>query len=237
MSTIEERVAALESALASMTAAEKRIVELPAASSVANDDFVALDGVANGSRRFAASNLGGKAEVMTEAEWDDLPDSKLTDNKVYALSGVSPSTQDNPLWQKLGFAALDTEADNCSDAINELNTGLTNINSNLSDKTVYTGNQMSSSYGSFDNTYSSLTYNDYMATLNVRFTPNQAISSYDFIYTLPDGIKPVRGLTIPMGNSTNFLGMMRLQTDGQLRTEIAMSTNTAYEFTVTFLRG
>ena len=132
MSTIEERVAALESALASMTAAEKRIVELPAASSVANDDFVALDGVANGSRRFAASNLGGKAEVMTEAEWDDLPDSKLTDGKVYALSGVSPSTQDNPLWQKLGFAALDTEADDCSDAINELNTGLTNISSDVS---------------------------------------------------------------------------------------------------------
>lgn len=131
MSTIEERVAALESALASMTAAEKRIVELPAASSVANDDFVALDGVANGSRRFAASNLGGKAEVMTEAEWDDLPDSKLTDGKVYALSGVSPSTQDNPLWQKLGFAALDTQADDCSDAINELNTGLTTLNSNL----------------------------------------------------------------------------------------------------------
>ena len=131
MSTIEERVAALESALASMTAAEKRIVELPAASSVANDDFVALDGVANGSRRFAASNLGGKAEVMTEAEWDDLPDSKLTDGKVYALSGVSPSTQDNPLWQKLGFAALDTEADDCSDAINELNTGLTNISSDV----------------------------------------------------------------------------------------------------------
>ena len=131
MSTIEERVAALESALASMTAAEKRIVELPAASSVANDDFVALDGVANGSRRFAASNLGGKAEVMTEAEWDDLPDSKLTDGKVYALSGVSPSTQDNPLWQKLGFAALDTAADDCSDAINELNTGLTTLNSNL----------------------------------------------------------------------------------------------------------
>lgn len=131
MSTIEERVAALESALASMTAAEKRIVELPAASSVANDDFVALDGVANGSRRFAASNLGGKAEVMTEAEWDDLPDSKLTDGKVYALSGVSPSTQDNPLWQKLGFAALDTTADDCSDAINELNTGLTNISSDV----------------------------------------------------------------------------------------------------------
>lgn len=133
MSTIEERVAALESALASMTAAEKRIVELPAASSVANDDFVALDGVANGSRRFAASNLGGKAEVMTEAEWDDLPDSKLTDGKVYALSGVSPSTQDNPLWQKLGFAALDTAADDCSDAINELNTGLTTLNSKIAD--------------------------------------------------------------------------------------------------------
>lgn len=131
MSTIEERVAALESALASMTAAEKRIVELPAASSVANDDFVALDGVANGSRRFAASNLGGKAEVMTESEWDDLPDSKLTDGKVYALSGVSPSTQDNPLWQKLGFAALDTTADDCSDAINELNTGLANISSDV----------------------------------------------------------------------------------------------------------
>ena len=140
MSTIEERVAALESALASMTAAEKRIVELPAASSVANDDFVALDGVANGSRRFAASNLGGKAEVMTEAEWDDLPDSKLTDGKVYALSGVSPSTQDNPLWQKLGFAALDTAADDCSDAINELNTGLTTLNSNLTTYTDIKGN-------------------------------------------------------------------------------------------------
>jgi hypothetical protein len=111
------------------------------------------------------------------------------------------------------------------------------LNSNLAIQKTYTGNQMSSSYGTFDNGYSSLVYNDYMATLNVRFTPSQAISSYELIYTLPDGIKPVRGLTIPMGSATNFLGMMRLQSDGQLRTEIAMGTNKAYEFTVTFLRG
>ena len=216
---------------------DKRIIQLTETQTIAADDYVPVDGATGGTKKFLASNLGGKAEVMTEAEWDDLPDSKLTDGKVYALSGVSPSTQDNPLWQKLGFAALDTEADDCSDAINELNTGLTTLNSKLAIQKTYTGNQMTSTYGSFDNTYSSLTYNEYIATLNVRFTPSQAISAYDFIYTLPDGIKPVRGLTIPMGSSTNFLGMMRLQTDGQLRTEIAMSTNTAYEFTVTFLRG
>ena len=110
---------------------DKRIIQLTETQTIAADDYVPVDGATGGTKKFLASNLGGKAEVMTEAEWDDLPDSKLTDGKVYALSGVSPSTQDNPLWQKLGFAALDTQADDCSDAINELNTGLTTLNSNL----------------------------------------------------------------------------------------------------------
>ena len=110
---------------------DKRIIQLTETQTIAADDYVPVDGATGGTKKFLASNLGGKAEVMTEAEWDDLPDSKLTDGKVYALSGVSPSTQDNPLWQKLGFAALDTEADDCSDAINELNTGLTTLNSKL----------------------------------------------------------------------------------------------------------
>lgn len=96
---------------------------------------------------------------------------------------------------------------------------------------------MSSSYGAFDYTYSSVVYNDYMATLNVRFTPNQNITAYSFIYTLPDDVKPVRGLTIPMGESTNFRGMMRLQNDGRLRTEIALTNGTVYEFTVSFIRA
>jgi hypothetical protein len=180
MSTIEERVAALESALASMTAAEKRIVELPAASSVANDDFVALDGVANGSRRFAASNLGGKAEVMTEAEWDDLPDSKLTDGKVYALSGVSPSTQDNPLWQKLGFAALDTTADDCSDAINELNTGLTTLNSNLTSLTSNYTKQLTTQISDLNTPLSQGTsviiFNTYDSTASNKPTGNSGFT-------------------------------------------------------------
>ena len=110
---------------------DKRIIQLTETQTIAADDYVPVDGATGGTKKFLASNLGGKAEVMTEAEWDDLPDSKLTDGKVYALSGVSPSTQDNLLWQKLGFAALDTEADDCSDAINELNTGLTTLNSRL----------------------------------------------------------------------------------------------------------
>ena len=110
---------------------DKRIIQLTETQTIAADDYVPVDGATGGTKKFLASNLGGKAEVMTEAEWDELPDSKLTDGKVYALSGVSPSTQDNPLWQKLGFASLDTEADDCSDAINELNTGLTTLNSRL----------------------------------------------------------------------------------------------------------
>lgn len=116
---------------------DKRIIQLTETQTIAADDYVPVDGATGGTKKFLASNLGGKAEVMTGAEWDDLPDSKLTDGKVYALSGVSPSTQDNPLWQKLGFAALDTTADDCSDAINELNTGLTTLNSNLFNNTIH----------------------------------------------------------------------------------------------------
>lgn len=114
---------------------------------------------------------------------------------------------------------------------------ISQLNSSLTAITTYTGNQMSSSYGTFDYTYSSVVYNDYMATVNVRFTPNQNITAYSFIYTLPDGVKPVRGLTIPMGESTNFRGMMRLQNDGRLRTEIALTNGTVYEFTVSFIRA
>ena len=213
MSTIEERVAALESALASMTAAEKRIVELPAASSVANDDFVALDGVANGSRRFAASNLGGKAEVMTESEWDDLPSSKLTDGKVYALSGVSPSTQDNPLWQKLGFAALDTTADDCSGAINELNTGLTNINSKLVQTGISTIYTIYPNGKLFNSTNSRVTFfiNNYQ-NLNFRVTEAYVYSNDGNFDTITSDIGTVTAnsymLTIDFTFKSSYAGKL-----------------------------
>lgn len=110
-------------------------VDLPFENTITNGSYsnetLTLTKMGGSTVSIDLSSLSGKAEIMTEAEWDDLPDSKLTDGKVYALSGVSPSTQDNPLWQKLGFAALDTEADDCSGAINELNTGLTTLNSKL----------------------------------------------------------------------------------------------------------
>lgn len=123
--------------------ADKRIIELDTKEAVAVDDYVALDGQTGGTKKFLASQLGGKAEVMTEAEWEDLPSDKYTDNKVYVLTDAEPP--ESQLFAKVGSSSLDTSADNLSDAINEhesdistLNSNLTTVQSKLGNAKIYT---------------------------------------------------------------------------------------------------
>ena len=109
--------------------ADKRIIELDSKDAVAVDDYVAVDGQTGGTKKFPASQLGGKAEVMTEAEWEDLPSDKYTDNKVYVLTDAEPP--ESQLFAKVGSASLDTSADNLSDAINEHESDISTLNSKM----------------------------------------------------------------------------------------------------------
>ena len=159
-------------------------VDLPFENTITNGSYsnetLTLTKMGGSTVSIDLSSLSGKAEIMTESEWDDLPDSKLTDGKVYALSGVSPSTQDNPLWQKLGFAALDTTADDCSGAINELNTGLTTLNSNLTDL---------------------IKFKDYSCSYSVTANGSTAITASDLNVSTPSGYTPLGFYLIATGNA------------------------------------
>ena len=113
--------------------------------------------------------------------------------------------------------------------VKSLNDSLTNI-------TVVDAQGFSSSYGVFDENFTSLVYNDYFAVLQCLFTPTNDISRFDFMFTLPNGVAPKRHLTAPVGKESSFYGMIRLQTDGRVRAEFALSANKQYEFSFTFFR-
>ena len=158
--------------------ADKRIIELDTKEAVAVDDYVALDGQTGGTKKFLASQLGGKAEVMTEAEWEDLPDDKYTDNKVYVLTDAEPP--ESQLFAKVGSASLDTSADNLSDAINEHESDISTLNSNLTDL---------------------IKFKDYSCSYSVTANGSTAITANDLGVSTPSGYTPLGFYLIATGNA------------------------------------
>lgn len=74
----------------------------------------------------AINELNGKSSTtvsVTQAEYDALPSSKLTDDIAYYIKDGVPDV-DNALWNKVGTATLETTSKDCSGAINELNSSL-----------------------------------------------------------------------------------------------------------------
>lgn len=74
----------------------------------------------------AINELNGKSSTtvsVTQAEYDALPSSKLTDDIAYYIKDGVPDV-DNALWNKVGTATLETTSKDCSGAINELNSSI-----------------------------------------------------------------------------------------------------------------
>ena len=109
----------------------------------------------------AINELNGKSSTtvsVTQAEYDALPSSKLTDDIAYYIKDGVPDV-DNALWNKVGTATLETTSKDCSGAINELNSSL---NSKITLKefhsanvTLYTDTDYTDYHYIFTQTYTS----------------------------------------------------------------------------------
>lgn len=71
-----------------------------------------------------------KTIALTQAQYDLLPDTKLTDGISYYITDGVPDV-DNSLWTKVGTDPLDTTASDCSGAINELKSSLSQLDIDL----------------------------------------------------------------------------------------------------------
>ena len=70
-------------------------------------------------------------KALTQAEYDLLPASKNSDGVLYIITdGENPL--DVQLWNKVGTASLDTQANDLSNAVNELSASLVNLGDLLS---------------------------------------------------------------------------------------------------------
>lgn len=129
-----------------MSSDRERIIEFDASTSIPADGWLAIDSTTEGTRKIQKSAIIGSGsldttsqevigainevnaraatvESMTQAEYDALPDTKLSDNVVRYITDGEP-TYDETLWNKVGTDPLDTTAQNCSGAINEINSAL-----------------------------------------------------------------------------------------------------------------
>ncbi len=129
-----------------------RIKDLPLVEDgIQSTDYIAVDNEDDGTRKatmqdIAEANINGleteatntkgainelfnkasRTVSLTQAEYDALPASKLSDDIAYFITDGEPDV-DNTLWAKVGRATLDTQAQNCSEAINEIKQSLSNL--------------------------------------------------------------------------------------------------------------
>lgn len=151
-----------------MANTRERVKDFPSiVGTIQSDDYFPVDGVTQGVRKAQVSDImnaplsglataantvkgainevattAGKQDSMTQDEYDALPSSKESDNVARYITDGTPSTED-PLWAKVGTDRLDTEAPDCSGAINELKQSLSNLE--LDDITL--SNQTTNSQG------------------------------------------------------------------------------------------
>ena len=81
----------------------------------------------------AINELNNKASTtvsLTQQEYDALPSTKLSDDIAYYITDGTPDV-DNSLWTKVGTTTLNTTAKDCSGAINEHESDISTLNSNL----------------------------------------------------------------------------------------------------------
>ena len=134
-----------------MANTRERVKDFPSiVGTIQSDDYIPVDGATQGVRKAQVKDImdapitgldtianttkgainelattAGKVWVGTQDEYDDLPDSKLTDNVLHCITDGEPSAYDS-IWDKVGTDPLDTTASDCSGAINELKQSLVN---------------------------------------------------------------------------------------------------------------
>ena len=142
-----------------MSSDRERIIEFDAATTIPADGWFAIDSTTEGTRKVQKSAIIGSGtldttsqevvgainevnaraatvESMTQAEYDALPDTKLSDNVVRYITDGEP-TYDETLWNKVGEDPLDTTAQDCSGAINEIKSALSVLNDTLTFDSTY----------------------------------------------------------------------------------------------------
>lgn len=132
-----------------MSSDRERIIEFEASTSIPADGWFAIDSTTEGTRKVQKSAIIGSGSLdttsqevvgainevnqraatidsMTQDEYDDLPSTKESDNVPRFITDGVP-TFDETLWNKVGTDPLDTTAQDCSGAINEIKQSLSLI--------------------------------------------------------------------------------------------------------------
>lgn len=150
-----------------MANTRERVKDFPSiVGTIQSDDYIPVDGATQGARKAQVKDImdapitgldtianttkgainelattAGKVWVGTQAEYDALPDSKLTDKVLHCITDGEPSAYDS-IWDKVGTDPLDTTASDCSGAINEINSSLSNLikKTKITDSTDASGN-------------------------------------------------------------------------------------------------
>lgn len=77
--------------------------------------------------KYAYTDKGIKAHTLSYAEYQALSTEEKMNGDLYFIPDKQPEGNPSLIWDKLGTATLDTDADNVSDAVNELNSNLTDL--------------------------------------------------------------------------------------------------------------
>ena len=74
--------------------------------------------------QYAYTDPGIKAHTLSYTEYQALSTEEKMNGDLYFIPDKQPEGNPSLIWDKLGTATLDTDADNVSDAVNELNSSL-----------------------------------------------------------------------------------------------------------------
>ena len=76
--------------------------------------------------KYAYTDKGIKAHTLSYAEYQALSTEEKMNGDLYFIPDKQPEGNPSLIWDKLGTATLNTDADNVSDAVNELNSSKAN---------------------------------------------------------------------------------------------------------------
>ena len=87
--------------------------------------------------QYAYTDKGIKAHTLSYSEYQALSTEEKMNGDLYFIPDKQPEGNPSLIWDKLGTATLDTDADNVSDAVNELNSSIIDLNNNKQDKNMW----------------------------------------------------------------------------------------------------
>lgn len=106
--------------------------------------------------------------------------------------------------------------------------------SNLATRGIINSNSFSSSYGTFESGYTNIVFTHEFASFNMRFEPNKSVPAWTTIATFPGGIKPRYAVSICAGEGGTMRTVVRINTNGAIIVENALSSGQPIECNVCF---